>query len=82
MKHVQSNALQERVLLFKEKEMLFTQILFHGNHFPMCINSLNIAGETYFELHNALTLLKISLNRHGLEIQLGMKTDFEIMKSL
>lgn len=48
----------------------------------MCINSLNIAGETYFELHNALTLLKISLNRHGLEIQLGMKTDFEIMKSL
>lgn len=33
MQHVQSNALQEGVLMFKGKETLFTWILFHGNNF-------------------------------------------------
>lgn len=58
MQHVQSNALQEGVLMFKVKETLFTWILFHGNNFWVFIDGLNIVGDTYFELHNVLTLLK------------------------
>lgn len=68
--------------MFKGKETLFNWIIFHGNNLQMFTEGLNIVGDTYFDWHNILTLLKNFLNRHISEIQLGMETNFEILKSL
>lgn len=48
MKHVQSNVLQEAVLMFKGKETLFNWILFHGNNLQMFIEGLNTEGDIFW----------------------------------
>lgn len=58
MEYVQSNVLQEAILMFKGKEKLFNWIIFHGNNLQMFAEGLNIVGGTYFDWHNVLTLLK------------------------